>query len=158
KLAFTWATPDVMFLRSFLRTRAFFSVAISVSLPFGYARRTPAWNSLAFGRDLLAGDRLRGTFARARVGVRALTANRQTFAMTQAAIAAEVHEALDVHRHFAAQVAFDHVLAVDDLADLNDFGVRELIDAALLFDADALANLDRIHGADAMDVAQRNVH
>src|SRR5262245_33410630 len=102
KLAFTWATPDVMFLRSFLRTRAFFSVAISVSLQFVFTRARPLGNSLALRRrDLLAGDRLRRTLARARIGVRALTADRQALAVTQAAIAAEVHEALDVHRHFA---------------------------------------------------------
>ena len=90
---------------------------------------------------LLAGDRLRLALAGAGVGVRALAANRQRAAMTQAAIAAEVHQALDVHRDFAAQIALDEIVAVDGLADLQDFGVGELVDAALGGDADLLADL-----------------
>src|SRR3954449_12308532 len=48
---------------------------------------------------LLAGDRLRLALAGAGVRVRALTANRQAAAMAQATIGAEIHQALDVHRH-----------------------------------------------------------
>ena len=75
---------------------------------------------------LLAGDRLGRALAGARIGVRALAADRQVAAMTQAAIAAEVHQTLDVHRDFAAQIAFDDVVAVDGFADLQDFGVGQL--------------------------------
>src|SRR5690606_38883276 len=64
---------------------------------------------------LLACDGLRRALAGAGVGVRALTANRQRTAVTQAAVAAEVHQALDVHRNFTTQVAFDLVVAVDRL-------------------------------------------
>jgi hypothetical protein len=39
--------------------------------------------------------------------VRALPVNREALAVTEAAVAAEVHQALDVHLHFAAQIAFD---------------------------------------------------
>src|SRR5690606_36517532 len=47
---------------------------------------------------LLAGNRLGRTLAGAGVRLRALAANRQRAAMAQATVAAEVHEALDVHR------------------------------------------------------------
>src|SRR5437016_1876190 len=99
-----------------------------VSLVFrvtrGESARERISNSLALRRrDFLAGDRFGGTLAGARVRVRALAANRQTLAVTHAAIAAQIHQPLDVHRHFAAQVAFDDIFAVDDLADLNDLGV-----------------------------------
>jgi hypothetical protein len=50
--------------------------------------------------------------------VGALTAHRQVAAVAQATVAAEVHQALDVHLHFAAQVAFDGEVGVDMLADL----------------------------------------
>ena len=70
--------------------------------------------------------------------------------MTQAAIAAEIHQPLDVHRHFAAQIALDQVVAVDRLADLQDFGVGQLGDAALCGDIDLLADLAGVLGADAM--------
>ncbi len=58
---------------------------------------------------LLAGDRLGRALARARVGVGTLTAHRQAATMTQAAIAAEVHQTLDIHAGLAAQVAAEDV-------------------------------------------------
>src|SRR5215510_3869192 len=78
---------------------------------------------------LLAGDRLGRPLARARVGVSALTAHRQAATMAQAAIAAEVHQTLDVDADLAAQVALDEIVAVDHFADLQHFLVGELADA-----------------------------
>ena len=50
-------------------------------------------------------------FAGACIGVGALAAQRQATTMAQAAVAAQIHQALDRHADFAAQVAFDHELA-----------------------------------------------
>jgi hypothetical protein len=36
-----------------------------------------------------------------------LTTNRQAAAMPQSAVTTEVHQTLDIHRHFAAQITFD---------------------------------------------------
>ncbi|SIT55332.1 hypothetical protein BQ8794_210025 [Mesorhizobium prunaredense] len=105
---------------------------------------------------LLAGDRLGRALAGARIGMRALAANRQRAAMTQAAIAAEVHEPLDVHRHFAAQIALDLVVAVDRLADLQHFRVGQLVDAALGRDADLVDDLLGEALANAVNVLKRN--
>ena len=58
--------------------------------------------------------------------------------MTQAAVAAEVHQTLDVHRGFATKIAFDLIVAVDGFADLQDFSVRQLMNAALSRNADLL--------------------
>src|SRR5690606_6766620 len=80
---------------------------------------------------LLAGDRLGRTLAGAGIGMGPLAPNRQAAAMAQATIIAQVHEALDVHRHVAAQIAFHNIVAVDGLADLDDFGVGQLVHAAL---------------------------
>ena len=74
--------------------------------------------------------------------------------MTQAAIAAEVHQALDVHRDFAAQIALDEIVAVDRLADLQNLGVGQLVDPALGGNADLLADLLGLVGADAVNVLQ----
>src|SRR3978361_1092216 len=90
---------------------------------------------------LLAGDRLGRALARARVGVGTLTAHRQTAAMTQAAIAAEVHQTLDVDAHFTAQVALDEIVAVDDFADLQHFLVAQLADATIERDLHLLDDL-----------------
>ncbi len=78
--------------------------------------------------------------------------------MTQAAVAGQVHQTLDVHRHFAAQVAFDRVIAVDGFTDLQHFGVSQLVDAAAVFDTDLLDDLFSVLGADAVDILERDDH
>src|SRR6202790_5382706 len=80
---------------------------------------------------LLAGDRLGRTLARARVGVGALTAHRQAAAMTQATIATEIHQPLDVHAGLATQIALDEIVAVYNLANLQYFLITQLRNAAI---------------------------
>src|SRR2546421_3662685 len=104
----------------------------------------------------LAGDRLGRALARARVGVGALAAHRQAAPMTEAAIAAEVHQTLDVDTGLAAKIAFDEVVAVDHFADLQDFLVAQLADATISRDLDLLDDLGRILLADAMNVLERD--
>ncbi len=87
----------------------------------------------------------------------ALAADRQAPAVTQAAVGGQVHQALDVDRGLAAQVALDGVVVVDRLADLQDLGVGQLVHPTALFDAhlghDVLGGLR----ADAVDVLQRDL-
>src|SRR3569833_2348966 len=88
--------------------------------------------------------------------MRALAADRKTFALTQAAIAAEVHESLDVHRHFAAQVAFDHVLTVDQFANLQNLRVGQLRHPPFHRQVEAGHDVIGDLLADAMDILQRD--
>src|SRR5262249_49715209 len=68
----------------------------------------------AFLDNLLLRNRaLARTLARARVGARALAADRQAAAMPRAAIAADFHQPLDVHRDLFAEVALDPALLFD---------------------------------------------
>ena len=62
-------------------------------------------------------------FAGARVGVGALAAHGQLAPVAKPTVAAKIHQALDVDRNFAAKIALDHVIAVDRLANLQDFRV-----------------------------------
>src|SRR5690606_23643336 len=101
---------------------------------------------------LLARDRSRRALAGARVGLGALAAHRQALAVAQAAVAAEVHQALDVHRHRAAQIALDHVVAIDRLADARHLVVGQFVDPALPWDADTLADGGCLRAANAVDV------
>src|SRR4051794_9988083 len=78
--------------------------------------------------------------------------------MTETAIAAEVHQALDVHAGVATQVAFDHVIAVDHFANLQHFLVGELRHPTLGGDLDLLDDLGGVLLADAMDVLKRDQH
>src|SRR5579871_1523944 len=107
---------------------------------------------------LLAGDRLGRPLARARIGVGTLTAHRQSAAMTQAAIAAEVHQTLDVHADFATKIALDQIVAVDHFADLQYFLVGQLADATVKGNLDLLHDLGRVLLTDAMDVLKRDQH
>src|ERR1700685_2481681 len=101
-----YTVPNGTFFFSFF-LKAFFvadfagAFAIYIVLRSGLGRRF-----------LLVRDgALAWTFARARIGVRALPPNRQTTPVPQSAIGAHLHQALDVHRDFLAQVAFDRTLA-----------------------------------------------
>src|ERR1700760_4703710 len=107
----------MMFLRSLRRGRAAPVLAAPVAAAAALAIFEFPYDLL---RDFfLAGDRLGRTLAGARLGVRALAMDRKTAAMTQAAIAGEVHQTLDVHRNFTTQVAFDRIVLVDRLADAD---------------------------------------
>jgi hypothetical protein len=86
--------------------------------------------------------------------------------MAQATVAAEIHQALDVHRHVAAKIAFDLVLAIDGFADLQDFGVGQFADAAFGRDLHPCTNVLGKLRADAVNILKsdhdaflrRNVH
>src|SRR6202521_1381502 len=78
--------------------------------------------------------------------------------MTQAAIAAEIHQTLDVHAGLATQVAFDHIIAVDHFTNLQNFLIAQLRDATIVRNLDLLQDLGRIPLADAMDVLERDQH
>ena len=88
--------------------------------------------------------------------MRPLSAHRQTAPVSQAPIAAEVHQPLDVHRHFASQISLDHVLAVDHLADLQDLLVGQLRHPPGVGDSDLCHDFLGLGGPDSMDVLQRN--
>jgi hypothetical protein len=106
----------------------------------------------------LHADGLARTFARARVGLRALAAHRQAAQVTDAAIALDALQTLQVHTDLAAQVALDHVFAVlDGMDDLGKLGLRQVFGADLGINVGAGKNVFRIAGTDAVNVAQRDV-
>src|SRR5512146_3564783 len=95
-------------------------------------------------RLLLVGDgALARSFAGTRVGVRALSANRQAAAMTEAAVRADFDQPLDVHRNVFAKIAFDAALVFNHLAD-----------AVNLFFTEVLAGLERVNVRGVQDLAR----
>src|SRR5271170_7250347 len=154
----TWATPETIFLRSRRRTRV---ASFAMRLSFDRAAKGAhflKWVKTKRRSLLLAGDGLRLALAGAGVGVGALAAHRQLLAMAQTPIGAQVHQALDVDRDFAAKVAFHHVVAVDRFADLHHFGVRQLGDAPLGRDMHLLDDLFGLLRPDSVDVLERDDH
>jgi hypothetical protein len=59
--------------------------------------------------------------------MRTLAAHRQIAAMTTAAVAAEIDQALDVELHVAAQIAFDAEVRFDRVTDLADVVLVEIV-------------------------------
>jgi len=87
--------------------------------------------------------------------VRALPVDREALAVPEATVGAEVHEALDVHLHLAAQVALDLVLGVDDLADRLDLLLGQLVDLLVEGDLGPSADLLRGGASDTVEVRER---
>src|SRR5882672_8506408 len=101
---------------------------------------------------LLARDGAPWSLLGARVGVRALAAHRQILAMTTAPVRADVHQALDVHRDFRPERAFDLVVPFDHLAQPGDFGVPQIAHARVRADARLREDANRVAGTDTEDV------
>lgn len=110
------------------------------------------------GGFLLLNDDAARAFASTGVGLGALAAGREGAAVAQAAVGAEVHKALDVQADDAAEVAFDLVLGVDDLADAAGFGFSEVVGANMCIDASFLKDLYGARAADTEDISECDVH
>lgn len=109
-------------------------------------------------RIALHADRLARTFARAGVGLGALTAHWQSTQMADATVAFDTLQALQVHAEFAAQIAFDDILAsLDRVHDLGHLVFIQVFGADARVDLRAFEDLLRIDRADAVNVAERNV-
>ena len=76
--------------------------------------------------------------------------------MANAAVTAEVHETLDVHRRLAAQIAFDGELA-DLFAQAIQLAISEFLDLGRTLDADRVANLLCTGAANAVDRGQSDL-
>src|SRR5690606_12979670 len=100
-------------------------------------------------------DGLARSLAGTGIGPGALAAQRQATAMAQAAVRAQVHQALDCDADLATEVALDH-----ELADLGtqglDFRLGEVADLGRQGNPRGLADLLRTGTADAVDALQAN--
>jgi hypothetical protein len=124
----------------------------------GFAAALPAEGCLLLGEDfLLARDGTLGAFARASVGLGALATDRETSTMAKAAIAADVHEALDVALNLATQVAFDAKLElIDRVAEALFVFLAEIFYANVRVNARMRDQTARGRKTDAVDVRKRN--
>src|SRR5690606_28695510 len=107
---------------------------------------------LGHGCSLLL-DGLARALAGPGIGPGALAAHGQATAVAQAAVAAQVHEALDGDADFAAQVALDRVLG-DLGAEALDLRLGQIADLRRRVHARGLADLAGTGTADAVDALQ----
>src|SRR5215467_1081822 len=108
--------------------------------------------------SLLAGDGFGRSLAGPGVGMGTLPAHRQATAVPQPPIAPKVHQALDIHRHFAPQIALDHVVTIDDFANLQHLLVGQLGYPTLVRNPDFLHDFAGLFRPDAMDVLECDDH
>src|SRR5690606_17876156 len=107
---------------------------------------------------LLPGDGALRALAGTCVGLGALTADRQTAAVAQALVGADLDLAADVGGDLAAQVTLHLVVAFDVVAKGDELVVGEVLDADVLVDLRRLEDLDGAGTADAVDVGEGDHH
>src|SRR5438094_1060445 len=111
---------------------------------------------LLLGRLLPYADGLARTPPRARVGPGALAADGKAAPVAQPTVGPDLHQALDVERDLAAQLAFDLGFLVEDVAEATDLLVVEVLDAHVGIDVRDRQDAPRRVRADPKDVGERN--
>ena len=92
---------------------------------------------------LLPGDRSRRPFPRPGICMRALPPNGETSPMAEPAVAAQIHEPLDVYGDFPAPVTLDGVVPVNHLADADDLSLAQFVDAPFWWNSHPFADIAR---------------
>jgi len=96
---------------------------------------------LLLARSLLPGYRLLYTAARARIRTRALAPAWQIAPVAQTSIAANLHEALDVHVYFAPQIPFNTAVPLNVVPQGDQFIRVQVLDAFVFVNPRRLQNL-----------------
>src|SRR5437763_8530448 len=108
-------------------------------------------------RLLSASDGLLRALAAARVRLGPLPVHRQAAPVADAAVGADLGEALDRLLPVAPQVALDLELRVDVGAELRDLFVRQVLDLRVRIEAELRGDLARRRLADPVDVGQSDL-
>src|SRR5690606_8408373 len=103
----------------------------------------------------LLADRLARTLAGTGVGLGALTANREAATVAQATVATQVHQTLDLHVDFAAQVTLGGELG-DFATQQFDLLVAEIFDFRCRIDTGSCTDVLRSSATDTVDIGQRD--
>ncbi len=103
-------------------------------------------------------DSLARALAGTGVGLSSLAANRESSKMPHPAITLDTLEPLEIHPDFPPQVAFDDVFAVlDRVDDLRKLLFGQVLGANGSIDIGFGQNVDRVFGANPINVAQGDI-
>ena len=109
-------------------------------------------------RVALHANSLARTFACAGVGAGSLTTHGKPAQMPDAPVALDGLKALEIQAEFAAQIAFNDILALlNRVDDLRELLLVEILGADGRVDAGLLEDDDRVGRADAVNVAEGDV-
>jgi hypothetical protein len=112
---------------------------------------------LLAGRLLLGDGGATGSFTSAGVRVRSLATNRERTAMSQAAIASDIHQTLDVHLNALAQIAFDLTLHFQNATNATQLVFTQISHARVDIDTRFLEHGTRARATDAVDISETNL-
>ena len=90
-------------------------------------------------------------------GLGALTADGQALAVPHAAVAADLGQALDVHRHVTAEVALHSVAVADDLAQLGLIFLGQILHAGVGVDSGLGQDLVGAGAPNAVDISEADL-
>ena len=93
---------------------------------------------MLFSSFLLVSNSFLAALAGAGIVLGALTAHGETIAVTDAAIATDVHQSLDVHLDLATQVTLYLIFVTDDLTNSCCLGIGPILNAGVLVDTSLL--------------------
>ncbi len=113
----------------------------------------------SFGSGIaLDADSLARAFAGAGIRLSALAADGQAAHVSDAAVAFDALQPLEVHADLASQVAFDDVLAVlNGVDDLRELLFGQILRANGWVDVGLAKDLDGVGWSDAVNVAQGDI-
>ena len=94
-----------------------------------------------------------GTFAGTCIGLASLAANGQALAMTNAAVAANFHHALDVQSGLTTEIAF-HYVAFQALTQLGFIILSQVFHAGIGVDSGLFQNFGCAGSADAINIGK----
>src|ERR1051325_6786915 len=123
---------------------------VSLLSAYFLCRRRRRFSRLPNGRSL--------ALSRSGVRFRALSPNRQTFAMAQPAVCSDIDEPFDVQRDFFAQIPLDLMVAVDNFTQLHNLVLAKVFHANRALDPGFLQNVRRRGTADPENIRQPDVH
>src|SRR5438874_9968381 len=115
------------------------------------------WLPALLGHLLLADDCAAWSLLGTGIGVRTLTTNWKSTAMTNAAVAPDVHQALDVHRDLGAERALNANILLDRLTQTVGVRIVQIANSLLGVDSGRFQNPTRCCAADTEDVGEADL-
>ena len=89
--------------------------------------------------------------------MRALATDRKALAVTEATIAANLHQAGDVLPHLAAKIALGGVVGIDEVTNLGDLVLSQVLDTSGRVNTGLRADLGGAGAADAENVSESDL-
>jgi hypothetical protein len=99
-----------------------------------------------------------GAFSRSRIRMSPLSPDGESSPMPQTTITSQVHQSLDVHLDFAAEIALYLVRMIQYLTDFSDIHLGELIRFHVRIQTRLIQNLPSSRSAYTVNVCERNFH